>query len=70
MSTALYFIIWCMIFSIGIQNSWRSWNNTGRNGDVSNQNDSSEKLQIVIITLKRVVSLLNTEFDTTLSLVF
>ena len=35
-----------------------------------NKNDCSEKLQIVIITLKRVVSLLNTEFDTTLSLVF
>ena len=33
MSTALYFIIWRMIFSIGIQNSWRSWNNAGRNED-------------------------------------
>ena len=33
MSTALYFIIWRLIFSIGIQNSWRSWNNAGRNGD-------------------------------------
>ena len=33
MSTALYFIIWRLIFSIGIQNSWRSWNNAGRNED-------------------------------------
>lgn len=55
MSTALYFIIWRLIFSIGIQNSWRSWNNAGRNEDecVKTKNDSFEKLQIVIITRKK-----------------
>lgn len=61
-----------MIFSIGIQNSWRSWNNAGRNEDecVKTKNDSFEKLQIVIITRKKGrIKLCIESNDTALSLV-
>jgi len=72
MSTALYFIIWRMIFSIGIQNSWRSWNNAGRNEDecVKTKMTALKSYKIVIITRKRVVSNSVLSNDTILSLVF
>ena len=65
MSTALYFIIWRMIFSIGIQNSWRSWNNAGRNED-----ECVKTKMTALKSCKRGVSNSVLSNDTILSLVF